>query len=148
MLAQKISGGIVVVGTDIEEPTNSECMECVDQKLALNLAEFGSTLESAVAVSSKTVNEDISYAVISNSGELKSGLGEVPLEVNPAAILAAAKTSAPTNFDNQIYILISKPILDSKNKIVGTIVIPGDITLQQRAVNEQWKFNLALSGKR
>jgi len=145
LLAQKISGGIVVVGTDIEEPTNSQCMECVDQKLASNLAEFGSTLESAVAVSSKTINEDISYAVINNSGELKSGLGEVPLEVNSAAILAAAKNSAPTNFDNQIYILISKPILDSKNKIVGTIVIPGDITLQQRAVNEQWKFNLALS---
>jgi hypothetical protein len=31
----------------------------IDQKLALNLEEFGSTLENAVAVSSKTVNEDI-----------------------------------------------------------------------------------------
>jgi hypothetical protein len=91
------------------------------------------------------IYEDISYAVISKSGELKSGLGEIPLKIDPTAILAVAETGRATNFDNQIYILVSKPILDSKNKIVGTVVIPGDIMLQQRAVDEQRKFSLALS---
>lgn len=145
LLARKIQDGVVIVGTDIEEPTNSQCMECVDQKLALNLEEFGSTLESASGVSSKAVNEDISYAVISKSGELKSGIGEIPLHFNPSAILTTAKTGGITNFGDQTYILVSEPILDSKNRIVGTVVIPGDITLQARAVNEQRKFNLALS---
>ena len=145
LLAQRVRGGVVIVGVDIEEPTNSSCAECLDQRLALNLEKFGSTLESAVALSSREVSEDISYAVISDSGELKSGLSEVPLKINPAAVLDAAESGRPLHFDNQIYILISKPILDSKNKTVGTIVVPSDNTLQQRAVNEQLKFNLALS---
>ena len=145
LLARRIRGGVVIAGTDIKEPTNSPCADCFDQRLALNLEKFGATLENAVAVSSREVSEDISYAVISNSGELKSGLGEIPLKVDPAGVLAAAKSERSLQLNNQIYILISKPILDSKNIIVGTIVIPSDITLQQRAVNEQWKFNLALS---
>ena len=145
LLARKIRGGVVIVDADIEEPTNSPYAECIDQRLAVNLEKFGSTLESAVAVTSRKVNEDIGFAVISDSEKLMSGLGEVPLKVDPAVVLAAAKSGQPLQFDNQIYILIAKPILDSKNKIVGTIVIPSDITLQQRAVDEQWKFNLALS---
>lgn len=144
LLARSIRDGVVIVGIDIEEPTNGPCAECDDQQLAQNLAKFGSTLEDAVAVSSKEISEDISYAVVSD-GKLKSGLGEVPLKVNPAAMLAAAKNGRATNFDHQLYILISKPILDSKNKVVGMVVVPGNITLQHRAVNEQLRFNLVLS---
>jgi hypothetical protein len=145
LLARQVLGGIVIVGVDIEESTNNQCAECVDEKIAHNLAKFGSTLTNAAAVSTREISEDISYAVIGSSGELKSGLGEVPLKVDPTVLFAAAGSGRPLQVDSQIYILVSKPILDSKNKIVGTVIIPGDITLQQRAVNEQWKFSLALS---
>jgi len=145
LLGRKVKGGVVIVGSDTDESTNSQCAECLDQLLALDLAKFGPTLESAAALSSKEVNPNTSYAVVSNSGELKSGLGEVPLKIDPTAMLAIVKSGKPTNIANQIYFFISRPIFDSKNKIVGTVVIPGDITLQQRAVKEQWKFNLALS---
>jgi hypothetical protein len=145
LLARKIQGGMAIVGIDIEAPTNSSCAECVDERLMLNLEKFGSTLESATAVTSREVNEEINYAVISDAGELKSGLGEVPLNVNPDALLAVATSGHPLHVDDQIYILTATPILDSKNKIVGTIIVPGDITLQQRAATEQLKFNLVLS---
>lgn len=145
VLARKVQGGIVIVSTDVEGPTNSDCLECVDQKLALNLDEFGSTLTDAAAISSKAVNEDISYAVINESGEMKSGLGEIPLHLDPSAVLAAANTGGITNFGDQAYIFVSKPIFDSKNRVMGTVVILSNVTLQVRAVSEQWKFNLALS---
>ncbi len=150
LLATNIQGGQVIVGIDVEEPTNSPCAECIDHRLALNLEKFGSTLDDASAVSSREVDEDLSYAVVSGLGragsrELKSGLGEIPLKVDPAALLTATQLGRTTNFDGRIYFLVTREIVDSKNKIVGTIVIPRDITLQQHAVEEQWKFNLVLS---
>src|SRR6267142_5379807 len=33
LLAQRVRGGVNIVGVDIEEPTNSSCAECLDQRL-------------------------------------------------------------------------------------------------------------------
>lgn len=145
LLARKVRGGTVIVGTDIEKSTNSQCAICMDEKLALNLTEFGPTLESAALVSPRQINEDISFAVVSDSGELISGLGEVPLKFDTTHLFAVAESGQPLRAGNQIYILNAKPILNSKGKTVGTIVIPSNVTLQQRAVDEQWKFSLILS---
>lgn len=143
LLARKIRGGIVIVG--VEEPPSGQCTECADQELATNLAMFGSTFEDAVALSSRKVNQDIDYAVVSDSGELKSGWGEVPLKVDTTAMIAVAQAGKFLSVSNQTYLLISRPILDSKNKIVGTIVVPSEITLEQHALDELKKFNFALS---
>jgi hypothetical protein len=143
VLAQKIRGGVVVLG--VEEPADGKCTECADQELVANLTKLGLTLESAAALSPRELDQDIEYAVISDSGELKSGWGGIPLKVDASAMLAAARAGKPFHAGSQTYLFVSKPILDSKNKIVGTVVIPREITLEQRAMNEQWKFNLALS---
>jgi hypothetical protein len=150
LLARKIDQAVVIVGVDFGEPTNSSCTECVDHRLALNLETFGSSLTNAITISPKQVDEDLSFAVVSDPGgdgpkELKSGLGEIPLKVDPTALIAAAKSEQTTNFEGRIYIFVSKEITDSKSKTVGTIVIPRDITLQQHAAEEQLKFNLVLS---
>jgi hypothetical protein len=60
LLARKILGGIVIVGMDIEEPTNNSCAECMDERLAINLAKFGTNLDTAIAVPTREINQDIS----------------------------------------------------------------------------------------
>lgn len=145
LLAQRVRHGTVIVDSVMEESTNSQCGECVDEKLAQNLAKFGSTLESAVSISPRQINEDVSFAVVDDSGKLMSGLGELPLKFDPNIVFTAADSEQPLRAGGQIYILTAKPILDIKNKIVGTVIIPSNITLQQRAKDEQWKFSLFLS---
>lgn len=143
LLGKKVRGGVVIVG--LEGASNVECAECDNQQLVTNLARFGPTLEKAAALSSRELDENIEYAVVSDSGEFKAGWGGVPLKIDPTAILAAANAGKPISVGSQTYLLISKSIIDSNNKVVGTIVIPGEITLEQRALDEQWKFNLVLS---
>jgi len=140
LMARKVSGGVVIVG--LEEPND---LEMADRELATNLAQFGSTLDDATALSSRKLNQDIEYAVVSDSGELESGLGSVPLKIDASPMLAAARTEKPVKIGNQTYLLIAKPILDLNSKTLGTIVVPKDITTEQQILNEQWKFNLALS---
>jgi hypothetical protein len=78
LMGKEIRGGVVIVG--LEEPSN---LEIADRELAINLAQFGSTLDEAVALSPRELSQDIEYAVVSGSGELKSGLGSVPLKTDP-----------------------------------------------------------------
>jgi len=140
LLGGKIHGGVVIVG--LEDPND---LEMADRELATSLSEFGSTLEKAVALSPRQIDQDIEYAVVSDSGELKSGWGGVPLKIDPTLMLTAARTEKPVKIGSQSYLLIAKPILDSNGKTLGTIVVPKDITTEQQILNEQWKFNLALS---
>ncbi|HEX3625178.1 MAG TPA: ATP-binding protein [Verrucomicrobiae bacterium] len=145
VLARKVQGGAVIACFDTESPTNSACGECIDQKLVENAEVFGTTWQEATNVSARAVDELLSFAVISDSGELKSGLGEIPLRLDPSSMLAAAQAGRPLHLGDKIYILVSKPIRDSKNDVVGTIVVPANITLQEQAIASQLKFNLLLA---
>jgi len=145
VLARKVQGGVVIGSFDTESATNSVCGECLDQKLTENSGVFGTTLQQAANVKARAVDEELSFAVLSDSGEFKSGLGEIPLRLDPSAMLAAAEAGKPLHFGDQTYVLVSRPIRDYKNDVVGTIVVPGDITLQEQAIDSQLKFNLVLA---
>jgi hypothetical protein len=83
VLCRPIRGGIVIVSVIREEaPTD------VDERLSENAARFGATVGEAAELPQKDVNAAFDYAVIDNSGTVRSMAGGIPLEIaRPRALL-------------------------------------------------------------
>ncbi len=114
--------------------------------LLSNIQKFGLTLNKAASVRSREIDWDVDYAVLSSTGELKSAFGGIPLRISPPNLnevmgkkgIATIKQGATT------YRMYSEPIVDIKGHLVGTIIIPKDVTLEQQAMYQQDLFNMGL----
>jgi hypothetical protein len=90
LFGRKLMGGAVIVGY-----CSPENVAAVDTKLMANAAKFGPTLEKATSTSSREVDFDVDYAVLSAKGEIMAAWGGVPLKTDPHQLPAASDHLAP-----------------------------------------------------
>ena len=141
LFGRKVTGGIVVVG--IRSPGN---VSEADAELVANAAKFGSTLAEAESTSSRQIDFDVDYAVVSAAGELKAAWGGLPLKTEAHGLALPPNHLAPLTSGGKPYLLYIQPILESSGRQVGVVIIPKDMTLERKALEVQDRFNLWVVG--
>jgi hypothetical protein len=143
LLGKKVSGGSVLLGIlDLEDDLKD--LKSADETLRTEAAKFGSTIAEATKVRSRDISARVDYAVIGDSGDLQFSTSFVPLWLSSGPVLNAAAIRSPITVEGKSYLLYQKPILDGLGKAVGHIVIPKDVTAEQRAVRSLAFFNVGL----
>lgn len=139
LFARKVTGGFIVVGICSPADTTS-----ADSKLVANAARFGSTLEQATQLGSRMIDFDVDYAVLSSQGEIKAAWGGIPLKTQINALPKAGSQMVSLASNGKSYLLFIQPILDVRGQEVGTVIVPKEMNLEQKAVIAQDKFNFGI----
>jgi hypothetical protein len=134
--ARKVKGGVVALGV-----LNPQNVNAPDELLRRAAREFGSTIEDAVKVHTRQVPNEVDYAVIGSSGNLVSEADWFPLMLEPGPISQLARSRGLIRAGGKSYLLASKLILDSRGNKVGTIIIPKEVTAEERVIRQHIVFN-------
>jgi hypothetical protein len=83
----------------------------------------------------------VDYAVIDDSGNLLAAADWFPLKADLTSIAELSKSHGLIRRGSKSYLLVSKSILDSCGEEVGTIIIPKEVTGEERVIREHIIFN-------
>jgi len=140
LLGKRVEGGLVLLG--ISDPPD---LAYADQLLTTNLAKFGQALDQAAKLKAREVDAEVDYAVLSDSGQLKTAWGGVPLVTDPAPLAALAVSREPFSISRTPYLLAAEPILLSSKAAVGTVFTSKDMSAVLRTLREDFWFNLGVA---
>src|SRR5262249_46334341 len=123
-----------------------------DSKLKNNAKNFGSTLAEAtsfaeadaIIVKERQTDNDVDYAVISSDGELKAAWGGVPLRTDTSVLPTPSDHVARVVSNGKPYLLYFRPIVGQQHQVVGTIIVPKEMSLEEQALRSQDRFNLLI----
>jgi len=135
-LAVKLAGGFVVLGI-----LNFRDINAPDDLLKNTARKFGSTIEEALKVRTGQTSAEVDYAIIDNSGKLLFAAEGLPLKVNPDSVAGLANSRGLIRRGDKLYLLFSRSIVDSRGNAAGTIVIPRDVSGEERVIRQQIVFN-------
>jgi len=139
LFAKKLNGGTVIVGisgpSDFADP---------DAKLLANAAKFGSTLDGAVQVNPKKVDDMIEYAVLDQEGNLRNAWGRLPLRTTPGS-LSKLLAEREVVLGGKHYILASKTAVDLTHKPLAVVLVPREVTAERNALRSQMRFNVLVA---
>ncbi len=142
--AKQLDRGVAVLGiSELDE------VESPEERLKASIAAFGTTVDSAQRVSAKKLDAAISaWAVIAKGGQLVAGYGRIPLQItDPMAMGRIALGEHEKQVNGKTYLVLYSPLGDpSSEKLVATIVVPQDITIELQALRSQVKFNATIGG--
>ena len=141
LYGRMLDGCEVITGTLELDDLNS-----ADSKLASNAAKFGSTIGEALKVGSRAINWDVDYAVLGKSGEILYAAGAIPLRISPTSVLDGGLSETTLVLQGRTFLLYARDILGADGKRAGRVVIPMDITGENRAVRLVKWFNLVTLG--
>ncbi len=143
--ARKLDRGVAVMGI-----SGLDGVQFPERELERNITAFGATVDSAQHVNARKLDAAISaWAVITESGQLVAGYGRIPLQIkNPVAMgRIAAQGEQEKRISGKTYLVLYSPLRGaSRDKLVATIVIPQDITIELQALRSQVKFNATIGG--
>lgn len=141
LFGRKMNGGYVVVGMLSTADTNN-----ADALLRTNADRFGSTLESAVAASSRQIDIGVDYAVVGADGEMENVWGGVPLKTTPLNITATGDRLTTLTSGGATYWVLHYPIVDLHGQSVGEVIIQQNMGLEIAAVSAQKRFGISIIG--
>lgn len=125
LAGKKVVGGWVVVGTTLPSNSTNVKLQSYDEDLKKTLLHFGSTLEQAKKISSRSVITDIDYVVVDDAGNFINGAGGVPIKIGANSF----------SLDDQNIRRVSLPVFNElQNQQVANIVLIKDISLEIAAV--------------
>jgi len=136
--AKRIQGGMVVVGI----PTGSNSPS-LDSKLRENVAIFPTNVDEAAKMRSRNVDADVDYAIIRDTGELVGAWGGIPLKIDPSVFVRFPTGQTKKKLNGKSYAIFSKPIKDVNDQLVGSIMIPRDVTPVEAALHTELVFNVS-----
>jgi hypothetical protein len=139
LLARALKGGTLVVGlrgaSDLANP---------DAMLFTNAVRFGTTLEEAVRVNPKQIDDSVDYVVLTQDGGVRKAIGGLPLKIDPG-FLGALLSKPEVDLSGRRYILTSFTATDLAHKPLATVVVPKDVTIEHKALRDQARFNILVS---
>jgi hypothetical protein len=141
LLGKKVDGGYVVVGI----PFSSDNAES-DRLLRANIVRFGSTIASASAIArtQRQIDDTVEDVVVGSDGTLVAAEGGVPLktDLSHLPVRIDRESTASVHWDGAPFRLYSEPIIDkASNEVTGAVIVPKDLSLDERALDLQDKFN-------
>jgi hypothetical protein len=142
ILARKLDGGVVVVGMPA-----SGSLPSADQKLRQNVAAFPSNVEHAISTRSRSIDAEVDYAILRDTGELAGAWGGIPLLLDQAFLRRFSGGETRIKVGDKSYAVFSTPIIDVRGKPVASIIMPRDVTPLEAALHSEAVFNIvAISG--
>jgi hypothetical protein len=143
LIYQPVIGGAVLLG--IPDPSD---LSFADKMLFKNTKLFDSkALSEAIQVPAREIDNDIEYAVVDSQGNVKQQWGGIPARLDHATLGELQRITTEKKIVNgKIYLIQVKPIISINHKVVGRIIVPLDITLQQQAMRMQEQFNFIVVG--
>jgi len=138
LFARKLDGGSVVVGMPMQTNT---AVPLLDKKLRENIAVFPSSVDGAISTRSRSVDADVDYAILRDTGELAGAWGGVPLMLDAAFIKRFSTSESMIKEGKSLYAIFSTPIVNRRHEVVALIVIPRDVTAVEAALSSQTIFN-------
>jgi len=139
-LAVKVNGGFVVFGI-----LNFREINAPDELLHATARKFGSSIEDALNVRTGQTSSEVDFAIIDDSGNLLFAAEGLPLKTNPNSLVQLANAGGTFRSGDKLYLLLSRPIVDSFGNAVGTIIIPRDITGDDRVIHQHITFNATIT---
>src|ERR1700730_40698 len=118
LIAKRVRGGSVILGVSLYDSHSD-----VDDRLRINFPPFGATIDSAAEVTDRQVDLIIAYAVIDDSGTLRTAAGGIPLSTNPKAVDPFRGHTSFITLDGDPYFTISRQITDGANRDVANLVL-------------------------
>jgi class 3 adenylate cyclase len=126
VLAKKLEGGIFILGT-----SEFDHLQSVSEVLRRNLAKVGDKLSDIENFNPSRLDNTMHWAALSDSGELITAFGRIPLQTDPMAIGQRSATSPETKISNKPYLVLYSPLTDKSGSQVGTIILPADISKEK-----------------
>lgn len=134
LLTHRLGGGSIVLGIlDAENLANA------DARLNASVGKFGSSVEEALRVPAREIDTYVQTAIISDTGELLSAWGGVPIKADPISETDCAPLFETRISLNGKYRVFRFPILSTSSRPVGRVFLHKEITGQD-AVLRQHRF--------
>ncbi len=144
LLGHKVKGGVVILGIPLTDATAN--LAELDSSLLETAKNFGSSLEEALVVTSRDINGSLDYAVVDASSHLRNVAGGIPLQTDSNLAYAAGSGPVRHFVNEDLYIGLSDPILDTSGHHVGQIVVFKNISAERKVLNDTAFFNLVVAG--
>ena len=134
LLLRQVQGGVVILGV-----LASEDLATADLRLLASMPKFGSTLESAMHVPPREVDFIVQTAIVSDSGQLMSAWGGIPLKTAPLSASDYSDAFETRRVKGKGYRFFRFSVLSDAKSTEGIVVLHKDIsgqdaTLRQHAV--------------
>jgi len=103
--------------------------------------QFGTTLDDALKVRSRDISAQVDYAVLDDTGALLMNVDWFPLRVDKESITILAESRGVIQKNGRSYLIVSKRIVGSDGRQAGIIILPREITGEQRVIRQHILFN-------
>jgi hypothetical protein len=132
LYGRKLQGGVLLLGIlDLQQVSSP------DDLLRSTAVRFGSTLDEALHVRSGQTPVEVDYTIIDDAGRLLFAAEGLPVAVTPEAFARLSSLRGKQQFGGKSYAVASRSIVDSTGERVGTVLVPKDITGEERVLGRQ-----------
>lgn len=118
MLVHRLQDGIVILGASPPDDVTN-----IDEKLIDNAKHFGSSIAEAILVDVAMIDKNLDYALIDDSGRIRSAYGGIPLKVINWSDPAIGQVDQINSDSGISYGIFASSFVDKAGRIVGKIVV-------------------------
>jgi hypothetical protein len=140
LFVKQLSDGILILGVSPPEDITD-----VDKRLEENAKRFGSSLETALRLSTSEVDRNLEYTIVDRNQRLRFALGGIPLRIVPSKSFPFNKVTEVHAEDGHTYGVLSLPYRGSSARTVGTIFTFEKLPPQPWFIFRTWIVNCLFS---
>lgn len=139
-ISKTIRGGTVIVSVSHEEAPAD-----VDERLKENVNRFGTTIDQAAKTSQKDVDAAFDYAVIDDSGTVRSMAGSIPLKILQPKIGSKSVFDFNRELGGKVYAVLDAPVFGSPTHQLGAIRVFKEISGERQMLKHSVVFNTGVA---
>jgi hypothetical protein len=140
LFVKQLHGGTVILGVSFPEDITN-----IDRRLEENVNRFGSSLNEALKVEGRAIDRNLEYAVVDESGRIRSATGEIPLKVVQNQTVRFNKVDEIRDENGVMYGTFSQMFRDSL-RTGGIISVFEKLEPHPWFVMRHWIINCLTSG--
>jgi hypothetical protein len=139
---ERVTGGQLVLGIRYASNAREDSLKLRNASKALRSV----TAEEIIKGRGRGIDAQIEFAVFDAAGKLAYQSGGIALEIPEPDLKEISEIGPRTKIlGGRKYLFFTKPIIDQSNAVVGAIVVPQSLELQQGALDKQRKFNFTVA---
>jgi hypothetical protein len=140
LYVHRLSDGLVILGAreEISPPD-------INERFAKNAARFGSSVGEATKTPERAIDEVFDFAVLDSVGDVRWGMGGIPLKTAAPEIPDRATLAPVRHFSGSLYSSFVEPVTSKSGQTVGVIRVFEDVTDEQRVLHQSAIFNVAIA---
>ena len=137
--AKKINGGYIIVGTyDYKISTD------IDNRINKAIESFGNSVDKILTIKVPNIDEDLNWSLVDDNYNLLKSEGGIPLYLQKNDFQIKSEFKEFKTFKKKNYLVIYEPIIGKNNEVLGTIIIPQDLTLINSMLKSLRNFDVVV----